>query len=360
VCAEPLAPLKPGTIATLAGNGKTGDLPPGGGAALTVPIDQPFGMTVGPDGALYIAAVGQNRVLRLDLATGQIKSVAGIGRAGYSGDGGPATEAALRDPYEICFDRRGNMFFVEMANHLVRRVDARTGRISTVAGSGQMGFGGDGGPAAKAVFQHPHSIAIDADDVLYVADIGNHRIRRIDPKTGTIESIAGDGTKNVPQDGVQARGQPLRSPRALFVSGRTLWIALREGNSVWRLNLDTGLLNHVAGKGAASYTGDNGPAADATFSGPKGIVATKDGMVYVVDTENQAIREIDTTSGKIRSVAGAGPQARGFGGDDGPGLLARMNRPHGICLLPDGTLAIGDTENNRVRRVRVGERRDRK
>jgi len=345
--------MKPGTITTLAGNGQTGDLSKDGGAALAVPIDQPFGLVVGPDGALYVAAVGQHRILRMDLKTGQIKSVAGIGRAGYSGDGGPATTAAIREPYEICFDRQGNMLFVEMMNHLVRRIDAKTGKISTIAGTGKMGFGGDGGPATQAMFQHPHSIALDADDFLYIADIGNHRIRRVDPKTGIIETIAGNGMKDAPKAGVQAKGQPLRSPRALFVTGRTLWIALREGNSVWRLDLDSGVLKHVAGQGAASYTGDDGPAASATFSGPKGIVATKDGTVYVVDTENQAIREIDSKSGKIRSVAGAGPQARGFGGDDGPALLGRMNRPHGICLLPDGTLAIGDTENHRVRRVNV-------
>ena len=161
------------------------------GAALSINIGDPFGVEIGPDGALYITEVRNHRVWRLDLATSTLTTVAGCGRRGYSGDGGPAVDAELNEPYEVRFDPDGNMYFVEMQNHIIRRVDAKTKTITTIAGSGRRGFGGDGGPAIKCLLNQPHSIALDGRGAIYVADIGNHRIRRIDLETGTIESIAG-------------------------------------------------------------------------------------------------------------------------------------------------------------------------
>ena len=239
-----------------------------------------------------------------------------------------------------------------MKNHIVRRIDARTHVITTVAGSGREGFGGDEGPATEARLKQPHSIALDGNGGLLIADIGNHRIRRVDLATGTIRTIAGNGEKTLPQDGQQAQGNPMVGPRALFVHGDTLWIALREGHSVWRMDLTTGTLAHVAGTGKKGFTGDGGPARDATFDGPKGIAIGPDGHVYVVDTENQAIRKIDPQQATITTIAGSGPNARGFQGDNGPATAAHLDRPHGICLAPDGTVYIGDTNNHRIRRVR--------
>lgn len=351
-CGE--ADSRSATIATIAGSGQSGKFPPGGGSALQVAIDQPFGVEFGPDGSLYIAAVGQHRVLRLDLQGGRLGSVAGDGRAGYAGDGGPATSATLNEPYEVRFDRQGNLYFVEMQNHLVRRVDRGTGVISTVAGDGQPGFSGDGGPASEARFRNPHSIALDERGAIYVADIGNHRIRRIDPLEKTIKTIAGNGEPKLPADGAKAAGSPIFGPRALSITRRTMWIALREGNSVWRMELEAGTLHRVAGTGETGYAGDGGAALQATFNGPKGIVAARVGLVYVVDTENQAIREIDPENGTIRTVAGGGPETRGFGGDGGPASKGRFDRPHGIGLAPDGSLVIGDTNNHRVRLVQFG------
>jgi sugar lactone lactonase YvrE len=245
------------------------------------------------------------------------------------------------------------MYFVEMQNHLIRRVDAKTGVISTVAGTSAAGFGGDGGPATKAQFRQPHSIALDDRDGLYVADIGNHRIRRIDLKTGMIDTIAGTGERQLPGDGQAARGRPILGPRALAIEGRTMWIALREGNSVWRMDLDRGTLHHVAGTGRKGYTGDGGSAKAATFDGPKGIAAGPDGKVYVVDTENQVIRAIDIAKSTIATVAGVGPKQRGYNGDDRPATEAHLSRPHGICVGSDGAIYLGDSENHRVRRVRA-------
>ena len=336
-------------IETVAGNGLPGDLPAGGGPALQSPIDQPFGVEIGPGGALYITSIGQHRVLRLDPRTRELASVAGNGTKSYSGDDGPANKAQLNEPYEVRFDAHDNMHFVEMQNHLIRRVDAARGTITTIAGTGQPGFSGDDGPARAAQFKQPHSIALDDRGYIYVADIGNHRIRRIDTKTGTITSIAGNGQRELPRDGEMAQGQPILGPRALCITGRTLWIALREGNSIWRMDLDSLIVRHVSGTGKSGYSGDGGPATLATFNGPKGIAATADGLVYVVDSENQVVRRIHTRSNRIETVAGGGPAARGYQGENVPALEAKVDRPHGICIAPGGGFYLGDTNNHRVR-----------
>jgi streptogramin lyase len=339
-----------GKITTIAGSGQSSDGGDSGPAAQTN-VGNPFGVEIGPDAALYICEVSNHRLRRLDLKSGQLTTIAGCGRQGYSGDGGPATAALLNEPYEVRFDAQGHIYFVEMQNHVVRRVDAKTGVISTVAGTGQRGFGGDGGDAKAALLANPHSIALDDRGYLYIADIGNHRIRRVEPKSGQIETFAGTGQRRLPEDGQAAKGTPVLGPRALFISGRTLLVALREGHSVWKIDLDAGRWQHVAGTGQRGYSGDGGPAKQATFDGPKGIAVSAAGDVYVVDTENQAIRRIDARTGKITTVAGRGPQHRGYKGDGLPATQAFLNRPHGICVSGDGVVYLGDSENHRVRQV---------
>jgi sugar lactone lactonase YvrE len=279
-----------------------------------------------------------------------LQVVAGNGRKGYSGDGGPAREAELNEPYEVRFDAAGNMYFVEMQNHLVRRVDAQSGLISTVAGTGSAGYSGDGGPARQARLSSPHSIALDDRGGLYIADIGNHRIRKVNLQTGQIDSLAGSENPRLPTEGQVAKDTPVLGPRALFIQGRTLWVALREGHSVWKLDLDRPVWRHVAGTGKQGYSGDGGPPGSATFNGPKGIALGPSGSIFVVDTENHAIRAIDGAQRQIRTVAGG---RHGSQGDGGPAVSAAMDRPHGICVAPDGTLYIGDTSNHRVRSARA-------
>jgi hypothetical protein len=322
------------------------------GDGMLAELGQPFGVEFGPDGGLYIAEVENHRIRRLDPHTGALTTVAGTGRVGYRGDGGPALEADLNEPYEIRFDHEGNLFFVEMKNHIVRRIDAQTQIITTVAGCGSKGFGGDGGPSTVALLSSPHSIALDGKGALLIADIGNHRIRRVDLAAETISTIAGTGDKTLPRDGQLAHGNPIFGPRALFIKENTLWIALREGHSVWTMDFTTGRLSHIAGTGKRGYSGDGGPALDGTFDGPKGIAIGPEGHAYVVDTENQVIRKINTQSGVITTIAGRGPEAAGYGGDGGPSTAAMLDRPHGVCVGPDGAVYIGDTNNHRVRRVR--------
>ena len=325
------------------------------GPATKVAIGQPFGVEFGPDSMLYVTEVQNHRIFRVNLATGQAKTVAGIGVKGYDGDGGPALAASLNEPYEVRFDRQGTMYFVEMQNHIVRAVDAKTGIIRTVAGDGQAGFAGDGGPALKARFQRPHSIALDGRGGLLVADIGNHRIRRIDLAKGVVETLAGNGEKKLPVAGQRIDG-PLLGPRALFVKDSVVWVALREGHSVWKFHLDERQWVHVAGKGTSGYSGDGGDPRLAEFNGPKGIALDDRGRVLVVDTENQVVRRIDPKTQRIETLAGGGPQQRGYAGDKGPAANAALGRPHGVCVGPDHAVYLGDTENHRVRRVEADDR----
>jgi sugar lactone lactonase YvrE len=277
--------------------------------------------------------------------------VAGTGRRGYSGDSGPALQAELNEPYEVRFAPNGDMYFVEMQNHTIRKVDAQTRGITTVAGTGQSGYGGDGGAATSARLNQPHSIIVDGHS-LYIADIGNHRIRRVDLTTGMIESIAGNGDKSMPRDGGSAPGQPVLGPRALALHEQELWVALREGHSIWRLDLQTHIWHHVAGTGKTGYSGDGGPARHAELNGPKGIALSREGSAYVVDTENQVIRKIDGRTGIISTIAGKGPSHRGFNGDGHSATNSALNRPHGICVSARGDIFIGDSENHRVRVMR--------
>src|SRR5262245_47831851 len=336
-------------IETLAGNGKPGDIPDGGGRAAEVPVDLPFGVENGPDGALYITTVGSHRVLRLDRQSGALTSIAGNGRKGYAGDGGPAAQAMLNEPYEVRFDSRGNMLVLEMQNHLVRRIEAKTAVISTLTGDGTAGDRGDGGPASRARFHNPHSIALDDRDNIYIADQSNHRVRKIDAETGRIETLAGNGIRGFPEDGGLANAQPLHSPQGLAVHAGSLWIASVGANVVWRLDLTSGVIRRVAGTGRNGFSGDGGAPLQATFDGPRGVAMSRDGILYVVEGESNVIRAFDTAKGAIRTVAGAGPKLHAYVGDGVAAVKAPFWQPHGVCISLDGSLVLSDTKNHRVR-----------
>ncbi|QDT34143.1 NHL repeat-containing protein [Thalassoglobus polymorphus] len=341
-------PIQAAEVISIAGNGErqfSGD----GGPATEAGVGNPFGVVIGPDGALYICEVSNDRVRRLDLKTGIITTVAGTGEKGYSGDGGPATEARLNEPYEVRFAANGDMYFVEMINAVVRKVDAKSGIISTVAGTGQPGFGGDGGDATKAQLNRPHSIVLDSKNNLYICDIANHRIRRVDLGTGIIETFSGTGSKAKTPDGAPASGTPLNGPRALDYDGKNnLFLALREGNALYRIDLAAGTLHHLAGTGKKGYS-QSSPAKTALLSGPKGVAVGANGDVYLADTESHTIRVYRAKSKLIETVVGDGKLGDG---PDGKPLTARLARPHGICLDSQGNIYIGDSENDRVRVLR--------
>ena len=233
----------------------------------------------------------------------------------------------------------GTPWWVERLNHVVRERESRTGIIRTIAGSGVAGFSGDGGPATQARFNQPHSIAFDAQGNLFICDISNNRVRKVDRRSGLVTTVAGTGEKKPTADGAPLAGTPLSGPRAIgFDREGSLWLVLREGNAVLKLDLAKGVIHRVAGTGAHGFSGDGGPAARATFSGPKGISLAPNGDIYIADTENHAIRRIDPQSGRIERVAGTGTKGDGPVGDP---LACQLTRPHGILAEADGSVFIG-------------------
>ena len=334
------SPLQAATVTTIIGTGAAG--------LSDTQVANPYGVVVGPDGALYFCDLDNQRIRRLDLSTGRTTTVAGNGQPGYAGDGGPATQASLNMPHEIQFDQDGHLFIVERDSHVVRRVDANTGIISTVAGTGEAGFSGDGGPASAAQLRQPHSIAFDPRGRLLICDIGDHRIRRVDPATGVIETWAGNGERQPTPDGAPLAGTPLNGPRAMALDpDGSLYLALREGNAIYRIDLATETLHHVAGTGERGHTGDGGPARLATLGGPKGL-AYDNGRLYVADTENHVIRMVDIGTGVVSTVLGDGE--RGDGPETDP-LRCRLARPHGVFVNDTG-LYVGDSEAHRIRLLR--------
>jgi DNA-binding beta-propeller fold protein YncE len=309
-------------------------------------VNNPYGVTFGPDGALYFCDLDNQRIRRLDIGTRRLTTIAGNGQKGYSGDGGPATAAALNMPHEIQFDAQGNLYIAERDNHVIRRVDAKTAITSTFAGTNVAGFSGDGGPAARAQLRQPHSIVIDHAGQLLICDIGNQRIRRVDISSGVIETYAGTGAAQPPTDGAPVSGTPLNGPRTMVLDDAGgLYLALREGNAIYRIAARTQTLHHVAGTGKQGYAGDGGPARSAELAGPKGL-AYSPGALFIADTENHAIRKIDIASGIITTVLGTGQ--RGDGPETDP-RQCRLSRPHGLVADGAGALYVTDSEAHRIR-----------
>jgi sugar lactone lactonase YvrE len=345
----PSALLPAQTTFTVAGTGLPG-YSGDGGLAVQADLNNPYGLAIGSDDALYFCEIGNHCVRRVDLTTKRISTVAGSGKKGYSGDGGPALKADLNEPYEVRFDSAGNMYFAEMQNHVVRRVDAHTHVISTVAGTGVAGFAGDGGSAAQAMLRQPHSIAFDGQEGLLICDIGNLRIRRVDLKTRIIETWAGTGEKKPTPDGSQIRGTPLNGPRAIIADREgNLYLALREGNAIFKIDMRAGRIYHIAGTGETGYSGDGGPAKSARLSGPKGIAWSPDGSLFIADTESHTIRRIDLKSGIITTVVGNGQRGDG---PDGEARRCQLSRPHGIFVSAEGKVYISDSESHRIRTLK--------
>ncbi|MBU6303240.1 MAG: hypothetical protein KGS60_16960 [Verrucomicrobia bacterium] len=336
------------TIRTFAGNGTKG-FSGDGGPATNAQIDNPFGVTRGPDGAIWFCEYTGQKIRKVK-PDGTIHTVAGTGATGYSGDGGPALQATFNLPHELRFDGAGHAFITDMKNHVIRRIDARTGTITTVAGNGSPGYSGDGGPATAARLNQPHSLQFGRDGSLFICDIGNHVIRRVDLQSGLISTFAGTGKPGPTPDGAPIEGTPLKGPRSLDVDGEgNLWLATREGNQVFKLDLRRQRIEHIAGTGKSGFTGNGGPAKEATLSGPKGIAIDRQGNVWLADCESHSIRMVNARTGNIELIAGTGAKGNG---PDGDPRQCPMARPHGVFVDADGSVFIGDSEAHRVRVLR--------
>jgi streptogramin lyase len=331
-------------ITTVAGNGiegYSGD----GGPANKAQLRWPRDMAIDRDGGLYIADTMNHRIRKVS-PKGIITTVAGTGVPGYSGDGGPATSSQLNGPRDVEIGVDGTLYIADTNNHCVRRVSP-DGIITTVAGTGIAGYGGDGGPAVGAQLSWPQDVAVGMDGCLYIADTGNHRVRKVTPD-GTIITVAGTGIAGYGGDGGSAAGAQLARPRGVFVDADgCVYIGDTENHRIRKVTPD-GIITTVAGNGSEGYSGDGGSATNAQIAWPRGVVMDVDGCMYIADCGNSVIRKV-TPDGTITTVAGTGVE--GYSGDGGPALKAKLADPHGIAVGEDGSLYIGEPRNHCIRKV---------
>ncbi|MEV4869249.1 NHL repeat-containing protein [Streptomyces syringium] len=349
--AEPTAAPSGSSITTVAGSGTAG-FGGDGGPAAAAGLHCPFGVALDGLGSLYIADYQNHRVRKVD-PHGIITTVAGNGAKGYGGDGGPATAASLKDPAGVALDGKGNVYIADRSNQRVRRVGP-DGVITTVAGDGTPGFGGDDGPATAASLNFPHAMAVDGAGVLYIADDYNHRVRKVG-LDGVITTVAGDGADGFGGDGGPATAASLHFPHAVaFDDIGNLYIADRYNHRVRKVGPD-GAITTVAGNGTIGFSGDGGPAVTTALNLPQCVVVDGVGNLYITDYGNERVRRVGT-DGIITTVAGAG--VKGYGGDGGPAPLALLDQPLGIAVEVTGELYIADFGNHRVRKVSGGAERE--
>jgi hypothetical protein len=327
------------------GGARDKDAPPTGCA-----LREPFGVEFLPSGEMIIVEMTKGqRVLKVD-AGGVLRVIGGTGDKGYSGDGGPATAATFDGIHNLAIPPSGDLLIADSFNHTLRRIDARTGVVTTLAGNGKPGYAGDGGPMGSAQFSTLIQIALDpTGQHLYCADIGNRRVRRIDLARGTIATVAGNGKSGVPADGSVAIESPLVDPRAVAPDAAGGFYILERGGHALRHVDSAGKIRTVVGTGAKGSSGDDGPALQATMNGPKHLCLDRDGSVLIADAENHLIRRYTPRDGRIVRVAGTGAAgAAGVGGDP---LRCELRRPHGVTVHRDGTLYITDSYNDRILRL---------
>ena len=337
------------TIRTIVGTGEPGYSGDGGPASDAI-LREPFMCAFDTAGNLFFCESRNYVVRRVDAATGVITTVAGTGEAGYSGDGGPATAAMINEPYALDVDTaNGDIYVVDRLSATVRRVDGATGIITTVAGTGEPGYSGDGGPGPQAQMREPNDCFLDGKGGLLIADIQDQRIRRLDLVTGIIDTFAGNGEKARGGDGMPAKQASILGARAACMDRRgNTYIAEREGNGV-RMVTAGGIMATVAGADAErGYSGDGGPALAAAWGAPKALRCDANDNIIVVDTENHAIRRIDANTGIVTTIAGG---QLGGHGDGGPATDAGLDRPHGCGIAANGAIYIADSNNHRVRVV---------
>ena len=336
------------------------------------------------------------------IQAGTIGTIAGTGEPGWGGDAGPATAAMLNEPKTVALDHAGNLYIADSENHLVRKVDARTGSMATIAGtcvddatasmpsgpvsrsleddedpladpvsqpgdayaqqpdlsgmvryvtgapSRDQRFAGDGGPAIDAVLNFPSAVAVAEDGTVYIADTWNHRIRRVNPGTGVIATVAGTGQAKGYGDQGPAVHAALNEPVALALDGSDcLYIADQSNNRVRKLDLTSGVITTVVGTGESGYNGDGAPGAETALAGPSGLAVDQEGNLYIADTFNGRIRKWDRHTGTVETVVGGTGEFQFTPGENESS--ANLSRPYAIALHPDGRLFITDSDNHLIR-----------
>jgi DNA-binding beta-propeller fold protein YncE len=295
-------------------------------------LNNPFDLAFLPDGSVVFSDTFNQCLRRIDAGTGVIATIAGTGERGFSGDGARAVRATLNEPYGVVADPSGRVFFADRLNGRVRMIDA-AGVITTLAGDGSGQTSGDGGPAPGAGLMEPNGLALSPDAAsLFIADVAGHLVRVIDLRSGIIATFAGTGMARHDGDGGPANQAALFGARAVaFAPDGSLYVMERQGSCIRRIR--DGIIQTIAGTGERGYAGDGGPARDAVFAAPKEMAVSPAGDIFVVDTENNAIRRIDATTGIVTTIA------------------AGLARPHGALVAPDGSVLVGDSEHHQIRRL---------
>ena len=322
--------------------------PPNGVEATSTPLIRPHGLAYDASGNYYIADTDQN-VIRKVSPAGIITTVAGTGEQGYAGDGGLATAAVVDSPAGVAVDSSGNIYIADTHNNVIREVLATTGIISTIAGTGVAGYSGDSSTATAAMLNHPTAVAVDSNGNLYIADTNNHVIREVTVLSGNIATVAGDGEQVYLGDGVSATTTGLDSPSGVAVdSSLNIYIGDTHNQLVRMVTFTTGIITTLAGTGVMGFTAD-GPATSAALARPRGVTVDTSGNVYLADSDNNRIREITGTT--INTIAGSGLE--GYSGDTGLATSASLDTPDAVALS-GGSLLFSDTENNLVRALNGG------
>ena len=333
-----------GDIVPLAGGiqGYGGDGLPGSSAMFS----SPMGVAVDPAGNIYIADYWNRRIRIID-AFGIVNTIAGDGTTADSGDGGLATTARFKSPCQVAVDNLGNIFVADQNSDRIRKIDS-AGYITTVAGTGVGGFSGDGGPATSAQLDRPAGLFVDGPGNVYIADYYNYRIRKVDT-LGNITTVAGNGVYGYSGDSGPATSAMLSLIKGVATdSAGNIYIADTDNDRV-RIVDGLGTINTFAGTGVAGFSGDGGPANLAKLNSPNQLAFDTAGNLYIADTGNSCIRKVDIL-GNITTVAGTGG-ILGNSGDLGPATSALLGIPEGVAIDISGNVYIGDTGNDRIRKV---------
>jgi hypothetical protein len=299
-------------------------------------------------GNIYIAEQLNHIIRKVNASSGIVTTIAGNGTSGYSGDGGSATSAQLENPTSISMDSFGNVYFADCNNHAIRKITASSGIISTIAGNGTSGFSGDGGLATNATISQPWGVCLDDSNNIYFSS--SNRVRKIRASTGIITTVVGIGSFGSSGDGGLATNAQLSFPGGLAVDNSGNIYIADEGNSkIRKVIASTGIISTVAGNGGQGYSGDGNTATNASLNNAWGIAVDAFKNIYIADRNNNRIRKVNSVTGIINAVAGNGIQ--GYQGDGGLAINAKLNYPTGVSIDTSGNVYIADRNNYRIRKV---------